>query len=169
MLTLNVAQKLLDRVNGSSFVGIDTEVIVPLTGGRGNPHQGRITKRTTGSSVMVFQNKKTNGYDAMVRRRLTKEGKDPNSFELGPRPWGRRIPNTPFVEHNGRHYLEVIFLSSGASEYFLDGESIDKNDIQGFKPPAEGMQGGLTNKVIIRTYALDSIRAIRIDNTEYKV
>lgn len=45
---------VLKNVNGSSFVGIDTETDVTLLGGKNNPMQGRVTKKTTGSSVMVF-------------------------------------------------------------------------------------------------------------------
>ena len=166
-LTYNVAKKLLDQVNGSSFVGIDTETVVSLTGGKGNPHQGRITKRTSGSSVMVFQNKAINGYEAMVQRRLEKEGKDPESFQLQPRMWGTRLPDQPFIEPGGQYYLEVIFLRAGETEYLLDGKPIAKGDIQGLKPSREGGQGGLSNKVVIRTFKLSSIRAIRIDGTEY--
>jgi hypothetical protein len=42
--------------------------------------QGRVTKQTTGASVMVFTNQASNGYENMVQRRLVAEGKDPASF-----------------------------------------------------------------------------------------
>jgi len=168
MLDINVAKKLFDQVNGGSFVGIDTETAVTLKGGKGNPQQGRITKLGTGASVMVFQNKATNAYKNMVERRLSAEGKDPASFKLSPRVWGTRIPETPFIEHKGAYYLEVIFLQAGTSEFLQDGKPIAKEDIVGLPTPKEGAQGGLDNKVVIRTFKLDSIRAIRIDQTEYK-
>ena len=172
MLDINVAKKLLENVNGASFVGIDTETVVALTGGKGNPQKGRVTKVVTGSSVMVFQNKNANGYENMVERRLAAEGKDSKSFELGPRKWGTRITNTPFIEHDKdgttKHYLEVIFLNAGEVNYLLDGKPIDKVDVIGLPKPRPSGQGGLENQVIIRSYALDSIRAIRIDKTEYK-
>lgn len=165
---------VLANVNGNSFVGLDTEVIVPLTGGRANNMQGRVTKRTTGSQVMVFQNKNTNGYEAMVQRRLVKEGKNPASFQLSPRKWGTRIPNTPIVEHtpakevNPKHYLEVIFLKAGTSEYFLDGQPIAKDQINGLKADPEPTgQGGLEDQVIIRTYDVASLTKVRIDGAEF--
>lgn len=164
---------VLANVNGASFVGLDTVTNVTLTGGKKNPMQGRVTKRMVGAQVMVFQNKKSNAYENMVQRRLAAEGL-PTTFEVGPRAWGTRLENLPVVEHvkDGvtKHYLEVIFLRAGTTEYLLDGVVTPKESIQGLKENSasdgEG-QGGLSNKVIIRTFALDSLTAVRIDRTEY--
>lgn len=164
----NLYELMTDHVNGATFITIDTETNVKLKGGKKNIQQGRVTKRVTGSNVMVFQNKKTNGYDSMVKRRLEKEGKDPTSFELSPRTWGTRLQGVPFVEHNGKYYLEVIFLHSGDVEYLLDGQPIDPDKIDGLPPRGpEGKQGGLEDKVIIRTYSVESIKAITIDRNRY--
>lgn len=160
------------NVNGGSFVGIDTLTEVPLTGGRKNPMQGRVTKRMTGAQVMVFQNKNGSAYEAMVQRRLVAEGKDPDSFDLSERLWGTRVPNMPIVEHNKAgvtyYYLEVIFLKPGAVEYRLDGAPIAKSEIVGLKDVVSGDQGGLDNKVIIRTFAADSITEVRIDGKVFQ-
>lgn len=155
-------------INGASFVGIDTLVEVKLTGGKKNPHQGRVTKRMIGATVMSFQNKNFSAYEAMVHRRLAAEGKDPAKFVLGERAWGTRIPNMPIVTHikDGieKYYLEVIFLKPGVVSYFLDGAPIDAAHIQGLPAESDGSeQGGLENKVIIRTFAADSITELRID------
>ena len=105
----------------------------------------------------------------MVRRRLAAEGKAAEDFVLGPRAWGERIPGTCFVEHTGKQYLEVIFLRAGKSTYFLDGAEISKGDIEGLETDAEeGRQGGLENKVVIRTFALDSVVALRANGQEWK-
>lgn len=155
-------------INGASFVGIDTLVEVKLTGGKKNPQQGRITKRMIGANVMSFQNKNFSAYEAMVKRRLVAEGKDPAGFVLSPRAWGVRIPNMPIVTHikDGveRYYLEVVFLKPGVVSYYQDGAPIAEADIVGLPAAAEaGEQGGLDNKVIIRTFAADSITELRID------
>ena len=168
------AQAIFNNVSGSSFVGIDTETVVSLTGGKSNPHKGRVTKRTTGSNVMVFQNRQINGYAAMVERRLVAEGKKASDFKLQPRLWGTRIEDSPFVEHdkNGttQYYLEVIFLKAGEVEYLLDGKVINKADIIGLPMKKDaGGQGGLDDQVIIRSFKLDSITKVRIDGTEYVV
>lgn len=165
-MKFHTAMKAFVGVSGASFVGLDTETLVPLTGGRKNPMQNRILKRMCGANVMVFQNKRINGYNSMVSRRLLKEG-IVEEFKLSPRKWGKRIEDTPFVEHakdgEVKHYLEVIFLNPGTSEYFLDGEPIDKKDIVGLSEHKESEQGGLENKVIVRTFSLDNLKAVRID------
>jgi hypothetical protein len=161
-------QNILAQVNGASFISIDTLTEVKLTGGKKNPMQGRVTKAMVGASVMVFQNKKSNAYENMVQRRLVQEGKDPASFELSPRKWGQRIPNTPFVEHNDQIYLEVIFLKSGKVTYLVDGLPFD-GEIEGLpsNEPDEDSQGGLSNKVIVRSFKAASIKRIRVDHQEF--
>lgn len=160
----------MQSVNGASFISIDTETDPRLTGGKSNPHKGHVKKVMTGANVMVFQNKTVSGYNEMVKRRLSKEGKNPDSFKLSPRAWGERIPNTPFIEHNGKYYLEVIFLGSGDVHYELDGADIAKDAVIGLPAPKEeARQGGLNDKVIIRTFALDSLRNVRINHNEVKV
>jgi hypothetical protein len=163
----NLAE-VLSSVNGNSIISISTMTNVKLRGGKKNPMQGRVKKRTMGSNVMVFQNKRTNGYGNMVKRRLEAEGKSAESFQLSPRTWGQRITNTPFVEHKGNYYLEVIFLRAGQVDYFLDGNIIDPSEIEGFpSQPEEGKQGGLDNKVIVRSYSVDSIFDITINKQYY--
>lgn len=161
----------LANVSGASFIAIDTLTTEALKGGKKNPMQGRVTKTTTGSSVMVFQNKNGSAYAAMVERRLAAEGKDPKDFELKPRTWGERIKNTPFITHKGELYLEVIFLKAGKSTFFLDGKEIARDDIEGIEktPPAEGAQGGLSEdrQVVIRTYKVESITGMRVDGHSY--
>jgi hypothetical protein len=166
---MNKLQKLLADVNGASFISIDTETVPVLKGGKKNPHQGRVTKISKGASVMVFQNKNSNAYENMVERRLKAEGKDPASFTLGERAWGTRITGTPFIEHKGETYLEVIFLKAPKETVFLlDGKEVDAAEIEGLEPAAvkEESQGGLENKVIIRTFKCDSIQTIRVDGLE---
>jgi hypothetical protein len=158
----------VQSVTGMSFIGMDTLTEVTLRGGKKNPMQGRVTKRMTGATVMAFSNKNVNGYEAMIERRLVAEGKDPASFVLGERKWGVRLPEMPIITHEKdgetKFYLEVIFLTPGKTEYKLDGNPIKKADIEGLADAAEGEQGGLDNKVIIRTFAADSITELRVDH-----
>ena len=167
-MKLEIAQQALAALAGGTFVGIDTITDVPLKGGKKNPQQGRITKETVGSTVMCFSNTNGSAYDAMVKRRLAAEGKDPDTFQLGERAWGTRVAGTPFVEHKGAYYLEVIFMKAGESQYMQDGYPIAAELIEGLPEKREDNgQGGLDNKVIIRTYALDSIVAMRAMGQEW--
>ncbi len=163
----NTAVKTLKSLKGCAIVGISSETTVKLLGGKKNPMLNRVTKVMDVGNVMVFCNKKSNGYENMVSRRLEKEGKEKSSFKLGRRVWGERVENTPFIEHKGSIYLETIFLSTPKVKYLLDGEPIDKQDIEGLKvKPVEGKQGGLENKVIIRTFKTDSLTKIRWNGKE---
>lgn len=159
---------LVKSVRGTDFVGIDTKTTVKLKGGKSNPQQGRVEKVVTGSNVMIFQNGGADGgYDRQVKRRLEAEGKDPESFVLSPRKWGERLVGLPLVSHNGNLYLEVIFLKAGEVSYLLDGQPIDKADIVGLPESREGEQGGLENKVVIRTFKVASLTAMRINKEEH--
>lgn len=157
--------QIFENVNGASFISIDAETVPVLKGGKANPLQGKVIKKMIGASVMVFQNKKKNGYEAMVFRRLAQEGKDPNDFQISERPWGTRLPNLPIVEHKGTHYLEVIFLNTGTVQYYVDGQQVSHDQIPGLDSE-EGAQGGLEHKVIIRTFKAENLRKIKIDGVE---
>lgn len=167
-MDINVASKALENLVGGTFVGIDTETPVTLLGGKKNPMQGRVTKRMVGATVMCFSNTDTNAYENMVKRRLGQEGKDPSDFVLSPRAWGERVKGTAFVEHKGKHYLEAIFMRPGKVEYLLDGAPIAATAIEGLNSKGDaGEQGGLENKVVIRTYTLENITAMRVNGQEW--
>jgi len=148
---MTMIQELMKNVNGSTFVGLDTETEPALKGGKTNPFKGRVRKVMVGASVMVFQNKSTN--------------------EVGPRKWGERIDGTPFVVHQGTMYLEVIFLKPGQVKYTVDGiECADPENITGLElDQEEANQGGLTNKVIIRTFKVASIKRLSINGKTYNL
>ena len=167
-MSTNIAKLFIDNVNGSTFISINTSTSPRMLGGKKHPFLNRVKKVTEGAVVMVFQNKTVNAYDNMVKRRLVKEGKSPDSFTLSPRTWGRRIPNTPFVEHKGQYYLEVIFLNNGKTHYELDGVTTPEQaewKIQ--KNNEEGKQGGLEDKVIIRTFKVENLTSVTINKHTY--
>lgn len=173
---MKISQQL-SQFQGSQIVGLDTLVQVELTGGKANPQQGKVTKMVEGSLVMLFKN--GTGYKNMVNRRLKKQAEEgvfltEDLFSIianpewtpGPRVWGERVEKSPFITHKGNTYLECIFLKAGKVKYFLDGLEIPKENILGLKEKTEGLQGGLENKVIIRTYLLESILKVRKSKKE---
>lgn len=168
-------QTVMSNVNECEVAFIDTLTNVTLKGGRKNPYQGRVQKSMKNAQILLCaSNKHENGYENNVRNRLISEGKNPDNFALQPRKWGTRMEDMPVVVHTKdgvvKHYLEVIFESGGVVEYHLDGVVVDPTTIEGFEvnssEPSDG-QGGLQNKVIIRTFDMDSVVELRINNVSY--
>lgn len=163
----------VSSVSGNSFVGLDMVSTVKLKGGKKNPQQGRVQKQVTGAVVQVFQNKDKNGYEAMVKRRLIAEGKSAEDFTVGERAWGKRIDDTPIVEHTKdgetKFYLEGIFQQAGEVQYLLDGVPVALEDIEGLESGkiSETSQGGLENKVVIRTIDAKNIAVLRINGQSF--
>jgi hypothetical protein len=166
----DVIKAEINKVKGSTFVGLNTLTEVKLTGGKKNPFQGRVQKTTRGANVMVFNSTEQNGYENMIKRRMLEEGKDPSTFTLGKRAWGQRIEQSPFIDHNGKTYLECIFITPGKTTYLVDGVEVDKDDIEGIPvtKESEDSQGGIDNKVVIRTFSLESIQSVKINGTEIR-
>ena len=160
-------ESIVSTISGCQFAFMDTITKVSLKGGKKNPMKDRVTKRASNQKVMIFSTNE--GYENKVKRHLKKEGKDPESFEVQPRKWGTRRKDQPLVDHKGKVYIEVIFVSPGKIEYLLDGKEINKDDIIGLEPKKEAEQGGVDEKVIIRTYALDSIISLRANKQSYNV
>lgn len=156
-------QEILSDVHGTAILSIDTITVPKLTGGKDNPMKDKVRKITIGSNVMVFAVKgDKSAYESMVKRRLAQEGKDPDSFKVSERKWGEHVPGTPFIQHNGELYLEVVFLRPGQTKYMHGVREIEKDQIIGLPSTAmkEDAQAGLDNKVQYRTIKVDSISAI---------
>lgn len=185
MFSLQEIQAMLATIQGCSFAGLDTATIPVLTGGKKNPMQGKIIKRCIGHNVMLFTNTNSSGYENKVKRHLEASGLDPNGWTMGELPWGKRLPNSPIIDNNGKYYLQAVFLKAGVTQYFAtdeielnnqphifvrykEGELIPKANIPGLKDTTGSEGQGLERdkQVIVRTYALDSILAIRAENKE---
>ncbi len=174
----NLAKLLTENVHGGTFISLKTDSTVKLNKTykdedgvkQSNPHHGKVTKVTKDMNVMVFQNKNSNAYENMVKRRLTEQGSDPETFTVGPRTWGTRIPNTCFIEHKGAYYVEVILISKGKTEYFLNDEPIAYENILG--APARKSnpeaQGGIEKKIDIRTFSVASIVGAKVSGEVYE-
>jgi len=148
-------QELLSRIKGCTFASLDAETV---------PKPG-IHKIVTGERVMLFTNKQTSGYENMVRRKLIQAGKNPDNFVLSELPWGERVPGTPLIYHEGRHYLQTILLAPGEANYFIGRHKVNPEDV-GIKERRtnQGLPKG--NEVLVSTYALDSITRIVLMGTE---
>jgi len=152
-------KEALEGIKGSSFVGIDMETTLKLKGGKKNPMQGKVRKVVTGANTMVFSSTSSSNYESMVKRRMEKEGLDPDTFKVSKRAWGSRIENSCFIEHKNEKYLELFFMNPGKITYTLEGENIEKEDIEGLQESKSS--GDQENKVIIRTVNVRNITSIR--------
>ena len=152
---------LLINYTGHSFIGLTT-----LTDARakktGNPF-GKILKKTRLLANIGFHY--ANSLDNQAKR----EGKDID-FDIKPRRWGVRLPNTPLVEHKGKHYLEYKAESVQSVEYFTEeGEQIEKDLIKEFlpQPRHSSTQNDLDKKIILRDVAIENIISLRISKKVY--
>lgn len=154
---------LVNQIKGCTFAGLDTFTPIKLRGGKSNPQIGQIFKSNVGSNVMLAAN-----YEAMINRRLEAEGVDQN-FTISPLKWGERIEQTPLIFHNDEVYLQTIFIKSGTVSYFQNLTEIAQDSIVGFPtPPQAPVQAGLENKVIVRTYNIRHIQALRMIGGRYE-
>lgn len=166
---INLRTLLATTLSGASFIGVDIDTELKLNvkyvnehGERvPNPYCGQVRKLTT-YQAQIFQNQTKSAYESMVQRRLVAEGKDPANFELQPRKWGTRLPNLPIIQHGDQFYLEFIFHKKISSQYIFKGKVIDKSEIVGWPATSKGEQGGLEDKVEIRSVKLSNIVELRV-------
>lgn len=184
MLQRDEATALLSRVDGCTFAALDTLTVPILYGGKNNPFQGKVEKHARGHRVMLFTNKFSSGYENRVRKMLIREGKNPDSFKLSALRWGERMPESPFITHKGKYYLQCVFLESGEIEYratdainvsdayterwYNPGDTIPKEVIVGLKDDESYVHQGLepSDAVIVRAFDLNNIVALRAFNEE---
>jgi hypothetical protein len=148
-------RKIMQSFKGATFASLDAET---------KPRPG-IIRRTFGERVILFRMDKGSGYENIVNRRLEELGMEPK-FRVGPLPWGGRVDdNLPLIQYKGFYYLQTIQLKEGDEKYFIFDREIPKDELPAFGiQPKGGSNTGLPRgeKVIIQTYSLDNIRAIRL-------
>jgi len=83
------------------------------------------------------------------------------------RSWGKRLAESPMVEHEGNYYLEIEVTSVPEEEYFdkLSGEEITKEEAhkRGYR------QRNDSYLQVFRDYKLSSIKKLRLNKEEYEV
>lgn len=147
-MDFTLIQNLVDKINGCTFASIDA-TCYPKTG---------VKLVIQGERVILFTNKNCSGYENMVRRRLEEAGKDPASFVLGRLPWGERVPESPFIEHKGKCYIQTIVLAHGLETWYKDDIKVDSKEF----PMAQRYRSPDPNKVEVHTYNIESIDRIAL-------
>jgi len=170
----NIVECIMDNLQVSQMVGLDTLTQVKLKGGKNNPLQGRVTKANEGIVGMISTNMPAL-YQNMVNRRLAKQH-DVDAkwmiaepyFESEKPKWGTIIEGSPFLEHKGSYYLRMIFIRNGRVTDFVDGYPTGRHLIEGYPPiTEEADQKGLFDKVVFRTFKVESIQAVRINKKSF--
>jgi len=179
-ITRDEFKMILEARQGEEEVVMVTSTM-PAMRKTNNPFMGRVRKV---SRVVGFINWH---YAGEVNEQREKEGgfevvegggvraKEVEQFVAKPRKWGERLPNSPFVHHKGKYYLELKVSESVGHDYYLDGEKLDTDSDQlaaikaFFSKKSSASRQGVANMVILRDYALASISAIEIDPKKAKI
>lgn len=167
---IEVLKAALNGFKGTTFAGITTLTNVKMMGGKKNLFQGRVQKLVK-SGITLFDSAK--GYENRVNKQLVQEGKEPN-FCVGDLAWGERVGDSPIITHNDKFYLQSVFLNKPSEViYILDGEMVVDKEVLNFIKSTEissngGNQGGLAEKVNVRTFSFDSVLILKMNGIEYR-
>lgn len=143
-------QDLISKLGQEATISYSSDV--KLTGGKKNPQLGKVKKLTNNLQVLLIGN----GGEYAAARKAEAGGED---FEVQPRKWGTRNADG-LINHNGVLYVEFIVKGRGEkSQYFLDGQPIDKSEIQGL--PAETTPSDQASGVVLRAIKIENIISLK--------
>jgi len=94
-----------------------------LKGGKKNPQQGLVTKTTVADVTL-------SSAGSYGQRKVT-EGEYDTIADVKPRAWGSRVGETCVIEHKGNFYVEFYLEGESQTTYYLDGNIIPKDDVEG--------------------------------------
>lgn len=170
VLTINQAEfrNVIESIRGVSFASIQsvTELDMRKTG---NPFHGKIAKVSKILAIVGNWN-----YERSLENQAKRENVE-TEFEIKPRKWGFRLNDSGIVEHKGRMYLECKVEKSFDSRIvWFDGRYVSNSDIEtirSFMPirKESSTQDAIGKKVILRDYAFDSIRKIKLGGITYRI
>lgn len=166
-------------VNGTSFASITALTSVNLQGKKADvPLKGRVSKLVVNAPVVLFST--SEGYQNRVNKMLgIEQGEDAEPFVMSAPKWGERVPNTPIYFHsgNGKRYVQVArFQKPSNVFYFVDGREATEDELKDIKANLDAQsekkanssgQNGLKDKVIINTYAYDSIIQVKANGSVF--
>lgn len=157
-LTIDGLIPLLATVKGATFATLITETDARLRK-TGNPF-GEVTKVSRINVCLGFH------YEAAVNRQRAREGAE-TDFEAAPRQWGERIsPN--LISHKGKMYLETkVERSLGYTYFDAKGQELTAKQVAPFLPSRGGNRQETEKEIVVRDYALESIRSLAFGGETY--
>jgi hypothetical protein len=158
--------KAFHFTKGAKFAQIYTSVD-PIES-KGSEYAGRVQKKQNHNVQLNFS------YQNAVNNQRIAEGLDHDFIAQAPK-WGTRIPGTPLISHIKKgsditsFYLMTRVLRSSPASYYLDGNQILDapllDEVLGHtKATYSNKSQGTEKEICIRTFKLDSIRAITLDS-----
>ena len=158
-------ENILQGVQGCQPVSIDI-VTDPRMTKTNNPYLGTM-KHNTINGLIGFN------YTNSVNNQLAREGQE-KDFEAQPRKWGERKGKLVYhttKDGENKIYIEVKVQSSGEPVFMFNDTEISKSLIEHYLPKHKkpATQDGIDKEVVVRDVSFDSIRAIRVDGTEYEI
>jgi len=136
----------------------------------GNPYVGRTKKVARVNGMVGWDYERSVNLQRCREEQPLDDAGEVAYFESAPRQWGRRIKGSPFVEHNGKLYLEVRVNRSLGHEYRVDGQTVDPKKINKFLPKRkEGKRQKVTKPVICRDYDVTNLKAIAVGGEHYEI
>lgn len=152
-MDLEILKAQVELISGCTFASLDA-LCEPAPG---------VSQRITGERVIIFRTSGVSGYENMVKKHLAQAGKDPDSFKVGPLPWGERVSDLPIIAHKGKYYLQVIQLAPGKEDFFLtfSGIAVSPEDF-GIKRRNPQPFLPSDSQVRMRTYNIENIHRITL-------
>ena len=100
-------------------------------------------------------------YSNSLYSMASREGKE-IVFDVKPRKWGERLPNTPLVylASKEKYYLEAKCERVFEMDYYnQEGDKLDKEEMSQFLPKKKksSTQVELDGEVVLRDYSLDNL------------
>lgn len=149
---------MLYSVRGATMVSFIASTEPRLRAG--NPFPG-LRKVSKIGGVLNFN------YAAAVNRQREREGMTPD-FVAEPRKWGQRVEGTPIVTHNGKFYVECKVEKSEVVAYIMpDLSPVDPDEVAKWLPARHGGRQAVEKTIILRDFAVENIRSIRMKGSEY--
>lgn len=126
-------------------VNVEMSSVVKLLGGKKNEMKDRVKKVVRGSVLLM---------GGGMYERMMREDYD-ESFVVKGRKWGVRRGDSCIIENRGNEYVELVWENVLSSVYYLDGEVIEKEEIEGLKESVYREDG-----VNVRCVKIENIRMI---------
>jgi len=144
----------LEGLRGATFATLVTNVQPDIKCPKTSGMAGRIRKRSRINCVL------NHIYGNSVNYQREREGKEVD-FTPNPRKWGERIRGTTLVCHKGKTYLEVKVEKVYDTQYYLDGQKVERDQVAEFlRERSTSSRQDLSKEVVLRDYNVDSIESV---------